>query len=115
MDDVIPEAKPIHRSRAKVFDKNVGFLQKLQTQLDAFRPFEIDRNGIFPAILTEKVGRLIARERRPPLSPDIAARGRFYFVNAGPEIAEDQRAVGTSESVRKIEDPQTLQSRTPLT
>src|ERR1041385_4984079 len=64
--------------------------------------FEVDRNAALAAIQPEKETRDAAGERRAPAATHIAA-ARFQLVHLGAVIAEQQRAIGARERVRKVE------------
>ena len=103
-----PVIQTVHRAWTEVLDQHVHPIDQPQAQFDALRLLQVDTDPALAPIQTEEKVRLSARKWRPPAPPHIA-RARLQLIHLRAIIAQQQRAVGASQSMRKIEHAYTVQ------
>ena len=71
---------------------------------------QVDRAATLAAIDRQVVGRLAARERRPPGARLVAALRALDLDHVGAEVGQHHRAVGAREHAREVHDPHALRA-----
>ena len=108
---LVSEAQPLDRARTEVLDDHVAASCERQRRLAVGGVLEIERDASLAAIDSYEVGRVRARERRPPPAGLIAGAGLLDLDHLGPQIGQHHRAVRARQHARQIEHAQARERR----
>ena len=104
-DLLVADAEPVRTSDLEVLDHHVGGRAELESERAALRLGEVERAAALAAVDRQVVGRLPAREGRPPGARLVAALGALDLDHVRAEVGEHHRAVGPGEHAREVGHP----------
>ena len=100
---LVAETQRFDDALAKGLHEDIGRFAKAVERLAPAGRLQVERDAAFVAVPGEEERRFAFPKGRSPGSRRIAGKG-FDFDDVGAEVAEDLRAVGSSEVLRKIDD-----------
>jgi hypothetical protein len=104
------EPEPVHRARPEVLDQDVHAIDQAKTEVEAVGLLEVDRDAALAPVESEEEACKPAGEGRSPAAAHVSG-ARFELVDLGAVVGQEQRAVGSGEGVREVEDVDAVEGR----
>src|SRR3954464_3107189 len=99
------DAPFVERARLEILDQDVGPLKHLKEHRAAAFGSQIESDRTLVAVDPDKVRRILAVKRRPPVAHLVACR-RLDLDDVSPMVGENLRAIRPTQHARQIDDAQ---------